>query len=497
MVIDTTPIVVARGLLDQRYPQVEWNGQNWLVAWLSTREDDSYSFDDTYSVEIRAARVAPDGTVLDQTPIVVRASTTNSEIWPREVVFDGTNWIVVWLGTADAAPSVRSVFAARVTGAGAVLDAGEGKEIYRHNSASLDDPDLAFGGDGFLLTFAATTTAFSASNQVRAIRLSPALDQVGTSFRVNVGSALGFSEPRVASDGAAYFVVWDGSAINNTAGPDRVYGSRVSSAGAVLDPDGIVIAQLGTQGTQADLCWDGTRYFISYDSDFNEATQTYSDKDVYAKRVSAAGAVLDAAPIFVKVAPGTQTASAVAPGAEGGVEIVWYDVLQGLDVRGAFVSGAGAVGPDTPVSLGAPSQNLPRIAPGGDGFLMVYKSVTSGDVRILAQRLDAAGAPVGLPSLIFGGTPSIDIGSVAWNGTVFLVTWADGTTGVRQINAKRVSAAGAVLDAAPIPIMQGSLPDVAALGDTFLVVGVRRIGISSPAQNIIAVRVSGAGVVLG
>ena len=242
-VIDTTPIVVARGLLDQRYPQVEWNGQNWLVAWLSTREDDSYSFDDTYSVEIRAARVAPDGTVLDQTPIVVRASTTNSEIWPREVVFDGTNWIVVWLGTADAAPSVRSVFAARVTGAGAVLDAGEGKEIYRHNSASLDDPDLAFGGDGFLLTFAATTTAFSASNAVRAVRLSPALDQIGAPFRVNVGSALGFSEPRVASDGANYFVVWDGSAINNTAGPDRVYGSRVSSAGAVLDPDGIVIAR--------------------------------------------------------------------------------------------------------------------------------------------------------------------------------------------------------------------------------------------------------------
>ncbi len=486
-VIDTTPIVVAQASAYQNHPQVVWDGQNWLVAWLSQREDDYYSY------EIRAARVSANGTVLDQTPLVIRSSTTNASVWPRTLIHDGVNWIVVW-HDYPAGVSAISVYAARVTPAGVVLDVN-GKEIYRHTSYFLDEPDLAFAGDSFLLTFADTTSTNNAA--VRGVRLTPNLDQLGASFRINVTTPLSNSKPRLATDGTNYFVVW--ASLPSGAAATRLLGSRVSRTGQVLDPNSIVIVtNIGTQGTQPDICWDGTNYFISYEADFSERTQAYAgDKDVYVKRVSPTGAVLDAVGLEVKTGPNHQHASAIAPGTQGGAEVVWQDGLQDMDVPAAFVSAGGAVGPETTVTLGAPAQSAPRIAPGGDGFLLVYRSNTGTDMRILAQRLDAAGNPVGDPFLVFGGTQTIDIASVAWNGSVFLVVWAHTTNEGRLINGKRISPAGVVLDEQPIPIMQGSTPDVAALGDNFLVVGVLQIGISSPIRNIRSVRVSGTGQVLG
>src|SRR5688572_28249310 len=70
-VIDTAPIVVTQAELYQSTPRVAWNGQNWLVVWQTEREDDRYHSD------VVATRVAPDGTVLDRTPILISAGATS------------------------------------------------------------------------------------------------------------------------------------------------------------------------------------------------------------------------------------------------------------------------------------------------------------------------------------------------------------------------------------------------------------------------------------
>jgi hypothetical protein len=64
--------------------------------------------------------------------------------------------------------------------------------------------------------------------------------------------------------------------------------------------------------------------------------------------------------------------------------------------------------------------------------------------------------------------PNLYSPSVAGNGSVFLAVWEDRSSST--IYGKRIQANGVVLDGNPLLIMRGNTPDVAAIGDTFLVV---------------------------
>jgi hypothetical protein len=57
----------------------------------------------------------------------------------------------------------------------------------------------------------------------------------------------------------------------------------------------------------------------------------------------------------------------------------------------------------------------------------------------------------------------------AWNGSVYLVVWNDPAS--NQIFGRRLNSDGSFADSTPFAIMQGGEPGVAALGDTFLVIG--------------------------
>jgi hypothetical protein len=72
--LDSTPLVIAEAMYNQTMPQVGWNGQNWLVVWTSERSTNRYYQD------LLAARVAPDGTVMDNPPLVLRASNTPGNV---------------------------------------------------------------------------------------------------------------------------------------------------------------------------------------------------------------------------------------------------------------------------------------------------------------------------------------------------------------------------------------------------------------------------------
>ena len=62
--IDACPFVIDQTFADQSEPRVAWNGVNWLVVYESPRT--SY-----YDGELRAVRVAPDGTILDVPALVL------------------------------------------------------------------------------------------------------------------------------------------------------------------------------------------------------------------------------------------------------------------------------------------------------------------------------------------------------------------------------------------------------------------------------------------
>jgi hypothetical protein len=436
--IDTIPIVVSQATWSQKVPQVSWNGQNWLVVWEHDRQANF-----SYTTDIMAARVSPGGQVLDNPAIVVDGNPTIDERWPT-VASDGNNWVVIWMDQGD----YYELDAARIGPNGVVLDPGG---VPLHTPGFPDapyNPSLAFSGDEYLVVF-------SGNNKIKGLRFTPTLQPIGGVFQVNNFGNF----PEIFGNGSDFFAAWQ-------IGSDTI-GARISE-GVVLDPAGINISGQSGGYPYPDVGWDGTNWLVTWVPYSNEAKLG---------RVTTGGQVLDPNGITISTTAYSNTAVAGRPG--GGAQVAWTDlsvVGAGIyDILTASVSAGGVPGTPAPVSMGAPRQIWPDLAPNGSGYLAVFQSAVSGETRIRGQRLNGDGSPIDAePFLIAGGSRSFIKPRVAWNGTLYLVVWED--TSISRgfapgaIFGKRVAANGTVIDAAPFEIMGGNTPDVAALGDAFLVV---------------------------
>jgi len=470
-VIDTTPIIVTQAEFHQKQPKVAWNGQNYLVAWSSEHETDRYRND------ILAARVAPDGTVLDATPFVLLAGTSITPQSTWSVTSDGTNWVALWQGL-DSAAGIYTLDAARVSPTGTVLDPG-GK-VLRHDTFNSYpfNADIAFAGDEYLVSWIESNSA----GDLRAQRFNTSLDPLGNSFTINSSA----ERTAVATNGTDFFITWSYTDIT----PYRVFGKRVSHAGVVLDANAILVANIGYDSV--DVTWDGTNYIVAYEKTISRPNFVF-DNDIFTTRVSPLGIVLDPAGIRVKDAPNDQIGASIAPSPAGGAVVVWNDDRFGAfgatDVFSTPISATLVPGIDVAVNLGAPRQQVPRMAAGSNGFLTVFVSETSGQSRVLAERLGPTGTPLDPEPLVV--TTNGTVPSVAWNGSEYLAVWTAGS----QIYSRRIAPNGTFLDVAPVAVMAGFTPDVAAMDGTFLVTA--NYAPSPEIQVIRAVRVGTDGVVLG
>src|SRR5512144_1080434 len=134
----------------------------------------------------------------------------------------------------------------------------------------------------------------------------------------------------------------------------------------------------------------------------------------------------------------------------------------------------------------------------GVSVLGVNGCTRSGESPLVAAGDDAVVAGGG--TAVFPPPSGSQTGyAVAWDGTNYLVVWADvrGTTG-SDVRAARVSPAGTVVDAAPIVVSAATgdqvLPSVAFDGTNYLVVWQDHRDPGD--KSIRAARVSPAGTVL-
>ncbi len=471
-VIDTTPIIISQGQHYQTWPHVAWNGENWLVAWTTERESDPYS------VDLLAVRVASDGTVLDPTPITVFTGGTFLETHSWSVSSDGTNWVVAWTGWNHSF-AVRAVTAARVAPDGTVLDPG-GKNLRTITQGFFWGADIAFAGDEYLVTWREDVSQY----QVKGQRLTPALDPIGSMF--TVGTAGQYDVTEVASDGDGFFVVAAGDDVSGS-----VRGTRVSHTGQVLDPGWLTIS---SSGIGVDAIWDGTNWLATHSKGV-----AFGEYDIYASRITSGGTILDPSGFLISGGPSFQSQPAVALGVTGKAQVVWREILDqfkpAADIKTTRIAADYSIGPTGVVDLGAPRQSTPRMASNGSGFLAVFQSEISGESRVQAHPLDAAGNPLDSRPIMVAADNARDP-AVAWNGSVYLIVWqGPGNSLNTQIFAKRMLPNGTLLDNAPISVMLGQLPDVAAVGDTFLVTGIFRQ--TAEIQYVRSIRVTGAGGVIG
>lgn len=258
-------------------PAIASDGVNFLLVWRDPRNSA------TNGNDIYGARVTLDGTVLDPNGIPI-STFANYDPNPGNqyipsVAFDGTNYMVVWVENRAPAPDVKyEIYGARVDSNGTVLDP-DGFQITVQGDP-IRMPSIAFDGTNYLIVWR------TAANSIYGIRVSKTgVRQDGPQGFLIYGCC-GYY-PYVAFDGTNYMVVWHA----NGATDWDVVGARVSKDGVVLDPTGILIANAPQNQEHTSIAFGGTNYLVAwYDWRPNADQMTGS---VYAARVSPNGAVLD------------------------------------------------------------------------------------------------------------------------------------------------------------------------------------------------------------
>lgn len=470
--LDPEPLVISNAGHNQTRPAVAWNGSHWLVVYARQRPAEFSLHRDLVAVRVSAA-----GGVVDPQPIVIRSQQAAGQaLEGAAVASDGDGWAVVWNEFNDA--GVRGVHGARVSASGVLLDPAGVALFYDMFNSYASDVAIGWGGGRYLVVWS------QGDGQLDALRLDGGLRPLDPApFHIDGGGA---GVPSVASDGSGFLVAFlDAVNVNQS----RVAAARVTGGGSVLDPAGLSLTEPQFTLMAASAAWDGTDYVVAYPRTPAASSFVF---DVYSRRVGTGGTVGPEVP--VAAAAGSLELPEVASLGDGSAEVVWTAhgagaAASGADVVGAAVAGDGTVGAPVDISAGLPRQTRSRVAAHPSGQLMVYLSETSGGSRVLAQRLTAAGLPLGGPvEIARGGESQLGHPDLAWNGASYLAVWqASG-----GVFGRRLAADGTPLGPPHILLAGHTLPSVGALGGDFLVAGVELHFFHEPQSWLGVARVSGA-----
>jgi hypothetical protein len=233
------PVSTAPG--SQELPAVAFDGTNCLVVWQDTRNGE---------YDIYGARLATSGVLLDSFGFAV--STAYGPQESPAVVFDGTNFFVVWQDMRSGYPDV---YGARVSSSGAVLDtSGIPVSVAEYGQNS---PAIAFDGAN---SFVIWVDERNVRADIYGARVTPAgvvLDSLGIAVTADTNTEY---SPAVSFDGVLFLTAWSGSPW----GPESdIYGARVTTEGAVLDRF-VMVAQDGCQLYPSIASGAGNQMFLVY-----------------------------------------------------------------------------------------------------------------------------------------------------------------------------------------------------------------------------------------
>ncbi|MBW2733736.1 MAG: hypothetical protein JRH20_15215 [Deltaproteobacteria bacterium] len=249
---DATPVVISAAADDQEAPSVAFGQGTFLVVWQDLRGGKDY---DTY-----AARVSPEGKVLDPAGILISGGEGNQSS-PR-VIFDGTSFVVAW---EDHRSMKRyEIYAARVSPEGEVLDP-EGVLIASHSWLDRFSPALSVTEKPGEVLVGWNGRIYPGVPGDLAGGVRVAAGQEVARFVINGDSKTSpgdrHSPMRLARDGMGHVMVWR----------NYVPVGRANPAGNAnllhVDAEGVVAKRvtLGSTGiTDPDVVWDGEGHVVAW-----------------------------------------------------------------------------------------------------------------------------------------------------------------------------------------------------------------------------------------
>jgi len=206
------PIFTAPG--EQIFPALAFDGTNYMVVWRDTRSGSGPSSD----TDVFGTRVTPGGTVLD--PLGIAIATAPGIQQPSGIVFDGTNYFVVWDHTPitfTSPPPEGKIFGRRIAKDGSLLDgptSSDGIAIstgpFANHSSSV-----AFAGNTYVVSWVAGSFPnfppagiFAARVSKNGARIDGLASQLGVPISGPPPSASRFVYPVVASKGQSALISW-------------------------------------------------------------------------------------------------------------------------------------------------------------------------------------------------------------------------------------------------------------------------------------------------
>ncbi|NVB85250.1 MAG: hypothetical protein HOV81_43195 [Kofleriaceae bacterium] len=452
-------------------PRVASNGTDFLIVFEQL-------------MDVRAVRVGASGVVLDSSSLSLCGSV--DRCGSPDVASNGSGYLVTWQDTRTSTNTLGNVFAARVTSAGVVQDPGG--FVVTDTVADQRTPAVASNGSDYMVVWTerSDTTDYDAYGS-RVTAAGSVLDPGGFPISMAAGAQ---TAPRIASNGSSYLAVWEDGRSGNSY---DIYGARLTTTGAVSDPNGLPISTGVNNQMRPTVASNGTDFLVTWETDLG------IERDVYASRVTGTGTVVDSAGIAIATGSTDQRIPAVASYGTGYL-VAWQAFF---DIRAALISGAGAVSASgTPLALSS-NERKPAIASNGTGYLVAWQDARGGDSTgfdIYAARLSTSGAtldPAGLAlSTAIGG--QVDP-AVASNGTDYLVAWQDTRAGNDDIYATLVSATGAISDPSGLVVSTTPAaqmdPAVASDGTDYVVAwqDSRNSTGSETEYDIYAARITSAG----
>jgi hypothetical protein len=406
----------ANGGLD---PHIDFDGTNYFVAW------------DDFNSNIVGTRITPGGTVLDN---AISISTGGwQEIFPI-IVFNGQNYLVAWDDYRNGTP--YDIYGTRVSTDGTVLEPS-GIPIF-HQCGWQDPAGITSDNSNYLISM------ISSDYNLFAARVDSQGTLIDTSGILMSTASYPQYSPSVFYDNTNYLVVWDDYRNDN----GDIYGTRVSPAGSILDSNAISISTDDSTQSFPSTSFDGTNYFIVW----QDKRGSY---DIYGARVNTSGILIDSSGFAISTANAHQEYPSVAFDGTNYLA-VWQDKRNSsnADIYGARISTSGTVLDPSglPISTAANKQSTPSIVSGDTNYFVVWQDYRNSSYEIYGARVDSSGNildPSGIPIATSGPNWNPH---VAFDGTNYFVVWGTGLSFDQDISGARVSQGGVVLDPGGITI---------------------------------------------
>uniref|UniRef100_A0A7V3VUF5 T9SS type A sorting domain-containing protein n=1 Tax=candidate division WOR-3 bacterium TaxID=2052148 RepID=A0A7V3VUF5_UNCW3 len=284
---------------DQISPDIAFDGTNYLVVWQDNRNGGLLW-------DIYGARVDQNGTVIDPQGFAITNEYTNE--WCPSVVFDGTNYLVVYTDGGGTAGGGGEIYGIRVSQEGQVIDSAPGIPICYLPSSNQQSPVATFNGTNYLVVWEDDRYGYDFEYEIYGARVTPdgtVLDPNGIRISPFV-SYFNHISPSVASDGNNYFVVWAYRDWNGGNPDYEIYGCRIDSSGNIIDTLGIPICTAGGDQLNPSVVYDGENYIIVWQDYRN------GNYDIYGAKVNTSGVIIDS--FVVSNQYGNQTKPVVTKG---------------------------------------------------------------------------------------------------------------------------------------------------------------------------------------